>query len=252
LTGGALLSTLLEGEERFGVRWDYPGAVGRIFVDVNADAGVRGAMTHSVIAHEVETEQDVYGDDGTLSIVKSNAVRQLSAGTTKAAYADVIGDLALFFCVSDQVETAMRVLIRLSPDPEKPVQLCHGVMMQAMPGCDLEEFACLADGLLKPEINAFLDHEQVADNTIERILQVLMEDDYDGSKLQLYSCHPPKYHCGCSREKTFGALRTIPQSEIREMIEAGENATVTCEFCRTRQVFEPVDLQKLLPADSES
>ena len=36
------------------------------------------------------------------------------------------------------------------------------------------------------------------------------EDDYDGSTLDLYSCPPPKYHCACSREKTFGALRTIP------------------------------------------
>jgi molecular chaperone Hsp33 len=249
MTGGILLSTLLDDGERYGIQWRYTGAIGNLFVDVNDQAEVRGTVSTPVLGDEVRTEDDVYGQGGQVVIVKSRDGQRLSAGTTDAPFCEVIGDLGFFFCVSDQVETAIRVLIQLSPDPAEPVVLCHGIMLQAMPGCDLEYFGHLADDLRSPQLNRLLDHAQVADNTIERLLQALQGGAYNGAALELFDCPAPVYRCRCSRSRTLNALRAFPPEDLRSIISNREETVITCEFCRTRQVFQPEDLQILLEPD---
>jgi molecular chaperone Hsp33 len=53
--------------------------------------------------------------------------------------------------------------------------------------------------------------------------------------------------CSCSREKVESMLRSFPQDDRDHMVENGK-ITVTCEFCNSTHVFEPMDVSGPTPS----
>ena len=53
--------------------------------------------------------------------------------------------------------------------------------------------------------------------------------------------------CSCSREGVEQMLRSFPQDDRDHMVENGK-ITVTCEFCNSTYVFEPMDVSEPTPS----
>ncbi len=50
-------------------------------------------------------------------------------------------------------------------------------------------------------------------------------------------------YCTCSRERVFGFLKRFGRTELDDMHEPDGTISVTCEFCSTRYVFDPAELE---------
>jgi len=61
--------------------------------------------------------------------------------------------------------------------------------------------------------------------------------------VRLHEAKPVAFECRCSRETIKGVLRSFSEEERETMIENGE-VTATCEYCNTRYVFEPSELNE--------
>lgn len=56
---------------------------------------------------------------------------------------------------------------------------------------------------------------------------------------------PVVWHCGCDRERVAGMLRSLGADEVNSIVLEQGQVTVTCEFCGTPYVFDPVDATAL-------
>ena len=84
------------------------------------------------------------------------------------------------------------------------------------------------------------DHELV-DPTLspERLLYRLFHEE--GVRVQ--EARTLKEYCTCSRERVFGFLKRFGRKELDDMHEPDGSISVTCEFCSTRYVFDPSELE---------
>jgi molecular chaperone Hsp33 len=245
LGAGVMTIPLLNPDERYTLRWNYAGAVRSVVVEACGDGRVRGFITPPDLYDYVENEQQIHGDSGTVTVVKGTADRTLNTGTGQAGLLDVVDDLAFFFSVSDQVETGMAVMVGFRPDPAAPVCLCQGLMIQALPDCDLELFERLRQRLGEPECRALLTAEPKIDNHFERLVQTLVADDIPPI-FSLDEGPLPHFSCNCSHERMREMLKAVGREELQQAATAGETLKLTCHFCSSRYEMTPADIQQAL------
>lgn len=138
LTAGACFSTGLNEHEKLNLQWHYGGALKTLIVDVRANGGVRGIISPDHLAPDATTPDKIYGGDGHLNVILSNeSGRILNSGTVPTAFQNVVQDVAYFYSHSLQVETELNVMVGFTNDPEAPVTVCQGLLLQAQPEADL-------------------------------------------------------------------------------------------------------------------
>lgn len=233
--GCALLAVLLEGEEKYSVRWEYPGAVKGIIADVDAAGRVRCLPQNPHAANDVSDREDVYGTkDGSISVVKTEDGRILNSGKTKAPLADAADDLAFFFSISDQIETEIVTLATLNPSPSQPIKLAAGIMLQAMPQCNLEEFSIIRERLHSSAVREALADEAIPfELRMRKILSAVFgvspEEQVDRFSYSL--AVKPFFACSCSKAKMLTSLKMLGDEELKAMFAQNGSAKVQCRFC---------------------
>ena len=249
LTAGAMISPLLVEGERFALAWRYGGAAQNLTVQISDKAQVRGYITNPNLMSTVESEDQLYGEEGTLNVIKSNLRQTLSNGTVDTMLMEVVDDLAFYYCTSEQVETAMTVMIGFQPKPSQPVTLCQGMMIQALPGCDLEIFERLRKAMGSDTFRELLAKPPAVDNHVELALRALaLDDDVQDELLaiNLHACPQPVFHCDCSHERTLPLLKTLGDEELKTAVDNGESMAIRCQFCNRRYEFGTEELATLL------
>jgi molecular chaperone Hsp33 len=238
LTCGALFSPLLGDDERVTLRWKYEGALDSIIVETGNTADLRGTIQPGDL-HTADDPAILYGDGGTIAIIRSDSRGQRSS-VSEASLLDITDDLSFSFVASDQIETEIVVLVAFNADPENPVALCQGVLLQAMPGCDLEQFEQLRKGLRSSQTRDLLGQMPNLDAPSDAILASLpLVAD---SASELHDATAPRFSCSCSRERTLSAISSLPATERAEIRAGDEAINVVCHFCATSYAFEPQEI----------
>lgn len=243
LTSAALLSPLLETSEKYSIRWEYPqGKLQGILADVNADNDVRGLIKQAHLMDTVQGEDDIYGkEDGSISIIKSQDGKILNSGKTRAALANPAADAAFFFSVSDQLETEIIVAVSFNADPLKPVKRCCGLMLQAMPDCDLNLFETYRKRINSTEFRELLLREMPIEKQLWSLLAYAagQKSGSNSDKISYTFAASPGFRCSCSQSKMKQALQVLGKAELKKMFEqANTSPEITCQFCRKRYSFK--------------
>lgn len=229
LTGALMSAATLPEENRLNVCWKYKGVLRTIVADAGADGTVRAFISPAQLG-EAEDMTALYGDLGDLQVVTSHNERIANSGTAPVSLQDAVKDLAFYHCVSDQVETGMAVLIGFNPDPENPVNICQGWMIQALPDCDLELFERVRQRMDEPEFHNLLT--QAVDPEQAAAVLIADEPDFDGFHIE--PCSEPRVACSCNKEKMSAVVRTIPISERMEIVKKKKPLSIQCQFCNER------------------
>ena len=240
LAAGALEIPLLDEGERCSITWNYQGPIRRVVVDFSADGEIRGYTGAKELVGKVETIAQAYGDeDGQLSIVRSRDERQVGSSRCAGKLLEVVDDLAYFHSVSEQIETDICVSLRFNPDPNFPVSLCRGILLQALPDCDHEKLGLLRDALRRPEAQAILDETGVSTDTLfERLLHLILST-CPGTSYQLFPSVAPRFQCRCSEGKTLDMLASLPPEEVAAIKAEGKPLRISCAFCSHIYSIEP-------------
>jgi molecular chaperone Hsp33 len=245
LGAGALTMPLLNPDERYTLRWNYAGAVRSIVIEARGDGRIRGFITPPNLYDYVETESQIHGESGTVSVVKANADRPLNSGTGQAGLLDVVSDLAFFFSTSDQVETAMTVMVGFRAEPTAPVSLCQGLMIQALPNCDLELFDRLRHRLDGEECRHLLAIAPTIDNHFENIIRLLVGDEVE-PVFSVDEAPVPHFSCSCSHDRMRDVLGAMGKEELQKAADEGKPLKLTCHFCSSHYEMTPDDIQQAL------
>lgn len=229
LTGALLSATVLPETQRLNVCWKYKGALKTIVVDAGSDGTVRAFISPTQLG-EPKDMMELYGDLGDLQTVVSREGTILNSGTAPVSLQDAVKDLAYYHCLSDQVETGMSALIGFNADPENPVKLCQGWMIQALPDCDLEYFERIRHRMETPKFRDLLSEP----SDPEKAAAVLVADESGFDGFYMEECSTPRFTCPCSKEKMGAVVRTLPIPERMEIVQKKEPLSVQCQFCNER------------------
>jgi molecular chaperone Hsp33 len=231
-TGALLAAAILPEGHRLNACWKYHGALKTIVADAGQDGTVRSFISPNHLS-EYETadaHDGLYGEMGDLQVVVSKDGQIANSGTTPVSLHDAVNDLAYHYCISDQVETGMSVMIGFQPEPETPVQLCQGWMIQALPGTDLERFDRIRKQMDASGFRGLLGRE----SDFEEIAKALVGDEAGFSGIQMEAHPAPKFQCTCSKEKMSAVLRSIPIPDRMTMVKRKEPVGISCQFCNER------------------
>ena len=239
LTSAALVSVLLDGEEKYSVALDYrEGKAGRWLADTDRFARVRALPGNTRLAGEGDREA-VFGQTAGIRVLKFAAGKILNSGECDVAMASPAQDLAMFFCLSDQVETEIRCAQVFAPDPASPVRFACGMMLQALPDCDLAAFGQVRDRCETPEFHALLADGAMPAGRKLRGLAGLIGLSGSPENFHRETEAGPVYHCGCTPETMKRALLTLGRDDLEKLFEERGEARMECRFCRRKYVFKP-------------
>jgi molecular chaperone Hsp33 len=65
--------------------------------------------------------------------------------------------------------------------------------------------------------------------------------------VRVYTPHPVRAGCRCSRERVARMLRVLPRAEVEDL-KIDETVIVTCEFCNSRYTFTDPQLAEIYDA----
>jgi molecular chaperone Hsp33 len=235
---GTLLGAAVQSDgNRLNAYWRYQGALQTLVVDAGQDGSVRGFIHPTSLSHAEGAGEALYGDTGQLQLVVTREGQIIHSGTTPVPFQDVISDLAYFYCISDQVETGMNVMIGFRADPEKPVALCQGWMLQALPGADLERFSRIRARMDGEAFRSLMAQGSEADGYFESIAKTLVGEESDFKGIELSEAPAPRFHCPCSKERMGAVVKSISVNDRMAMVKEGEDVAISCQFCGARYVL---------------
>jgi molecular chaperone Hsp33 len=241
LLTGALVSPLLNDSERYSFRWEYSGKLKHIIVDVNADCDIRGLIAPPHLMNETASEQDIWGnEEGFVSVIKSKDGAILNSGKTRTAFNDPAADAGFFFSVSDQLETEFAIAIEFDSEPQFPVKIAAGFMLQAMPGCNLETFDAYRKKIVSDEFAALLMAKLPSEKKLWQLITAITGNT-DKNQISYTYGNSPGFRCNCSQEKMKRAMSVLDQDDLKSLFKENANPGIVCNFCRKQYRFTAGD-----------
>jgi len=235
MTGAVLAAAILPDGQRLNACWRYKGGLKTIVVDAGQDGALRGFISPPHLGLYGDVHDELYGEVGELQAIVSNPDGTIAnSGTTPISLHDVVNDLAYHYCISDQVETGMSAMIGFRPDPENPVQLCQGWMIQALPDTDLERLDRIRRRMDDPGFRELLSHDRDADDYFEQIAKRLVGDEEGFEGVHVETGPAPRFQCTCNREKMVAVVRSLPIPDRMELVKKNEPVGIQCQFCNER------------------
>lgn len=181
------------------------------------------------------------GKDGMFTVSRDIGLREPYIGSVELVSGEIAEDLTSYLLESEQVPSACALGVLV--DTDRSIRAAGGFIVQLMPGADEEIIAKLEDNIfLMDQLTTILDE----DGTDAIFAQVLKGFDY-----HLVGEYPVAYRCPCSRERVEQALTVIDRKELDEIVAAGKDITVSCQFCDRVYAFTPQEIAALKPAAEE-
>ena len=118
-----------------------------------------------------------------------------------------------------------------------------GFLVQLMPGAPEELITKLEDNIFWMDSVTM----QLLDGGAEELIRNVLKD----LEPEIVEETPVEYRCNCSRERVSMALSTIDNSELNDIISAGEPIEVSCQFCDMVYSFTPEDVKEILAGKTQ-
>lgn len=173
---------------------------------------------------------------GFMTVIKDDGFYRPFIGECELKCDDVSENLMQYFHMSEQVETAVALGVKLSGGK---CVAAGGVVMQLLPGTSEEDME-KAEEKMQSFVNpAEVVEKYGADGIIDTFFKGLLRD---GETYLTF----PEYKCNCSREKISGVLLPLGRDELNKIIEEEGSVKVHCHYCNTDYEFTKDDVDKLL------
>ncbi len=241
LTGAALCSSLLKGDQRLAVAVEGNGPVQKIQAETDAVGNLRASIKQPVSGILPKKGQyDVagaIGRAGFLHMVKDLGLKKPYRGMVQLLNSEIGSDLAYYFSHSEQTPTSIGVGVTLNG--AGGVSAAGGFLIQAMPGCPEELLVDLEKRLmdLPPVSNLLRDGKNPEE---------LLGDILVGTPYEIHGSQPLNFKCTCNQRQAGQLLNMLGADELAELAAQKEKTVVTCEYCRQQYQFNQQDVKVLM------
>ncbi len=231
ITALLLAAAQLPEKQRLNGHWKYDGALRTIAVDAGSDATVRGFISPTRLYDAGDNLESIYGNTGSLTLFTTEDAKVINTGTTKVSLLDPVNDLAFHYCTSNQIETEMQVMVGFNPNPEQPINICRGWMLQALPNADLQNMEIVRKKMNSEKFREMMQQKAQSDTLFETLTKVLLEDITDAPEIQMEAGPTPQFKCNCNYDKICTVVKSISIPERMEIARKKEGLEIKCQFC---------------------
>ncbi|MCH8502289.1 MAG: Hsp33 family molecular chaperone HslO [Aliidiomarina sp.] len=226
----SLLTATLKFEGHINVQIQGDGPLNYATVNGNHDQALRG------VARLVDTPKDesflgLVGEGAYLVITLSPEHGEEYQGVVGIEGDSLASTIEAYFLQSEQLPT--RVWLFADPGSGQAA----GFFLQVLPASDQETEGFDHLSTLAETLTA----EEMYQLSTEEVLHRL----YHEEDVELYPEQAIRFFCGCSRERTATALRSVPMDELREIIAEEGELRLTCDYCLTDYVYTAFDVDAL-------
>lgn len=232
LVAATLLSATLKFEGSLTLQARSEGEVPLIMAEISSDRRLRGIARGA----ERATSNDFQTllRDGQLAITITPARGQRYQGIVPLEGNNLSACLESYFRQSEQLATRCW----LTADGHTAT----GLLLQELPASaqstaeqrsrQWQHLTTLADTLSTAEL------EQLP-------FETLLHRLYHQDPVRLFAAQPVQFQCSCSARRTLGALRSLGEQELREIIAEQGAIDINCEFCHQHYHFTASDVESL-------
>lgn len=239
VTAGAMMGSMLKGEEKLTIQVRGDGPLGQIVVDANATGEVRGYVTepHIDLPLNEKGKLDVagaVGREGLLYVTKDLGMKEPYRGTSPIVSGELAEDFTYYFSTSEQTPSAVALGVLVNPDYS--VRAAGGFILQLLPGLKDSEITFIEQKLAAlPQVTTLIDQGAGP----EEILHQLFDS------VQIYERSPIQFSCTCSQDRVEKTLISLGKDEIDALIDELGRAEVVCHFCNEKYILEKAELEQL-------
>ncbi|MGK7891396.1 MAG: Hsp33 family molecular chaperone HslO [Leptolyngbyaceae cyanobacterium] len=245
MSAGLLLaSSMKRPGSRVNIRVKGDGPLGGLLVDAGLDGTVRGYVQNPAVELPLNDrgKLDVggaVGHDGFLYVIRDVGYGYPYSSTVKLVSGEIGEDIANYLATSEQTPSALVLGVFVGATG---VTAAGGLLIQVMPKAAEDE--ALVE-LLESRIGHLTGFTPLmrAGKSLVQIFEDLLGDMgltiFPESQLL-------RFHCGCSEERMFSALKLLGPDELRDMIRQDGGAEVTCEFCNEQYTVDSHGLEALI------
>lgn len=236
---GAMMASMLKGNERLTLQIQGDGPLGSVLVDADSDGHVRGYVKQPQIhlPANAEGKLDVGGavGRGMLYVIRDLGLKDLYRGSCELQTGEIADDFTYYFAVSEQTPSAVGAGVLV--DPDNSAIAAGGFIVQLLPGHTDDDVAAVERHLAKlTSVTDFLN----TGATAEELLHFLAPDAIG------LSASPISFRCNCSRERLQSVLAGLGRAELVSMAEEDGQAELVCRFCNEVYRFSRDDLHQIL------
>ncbi len=237
-----VLGAMLKSDrEKLSVQINGGGELGTILCDAFGEGKVRGfvANPHVMLVNEETKKLDVgkaVGKDGYLRVIRDEELKEDFTGTVELVSGEIGEDFAYYFTISEQIPTAVSVGVLVNEDAS--TRAAGVLVLQMMPEAseaDISYCENIINGL-KPISTLISEVEDP---------RVLLDEIF-GEEIEYLGESPLAFECNCSRERMKGALMTLKEEELQEMMDQDHGCEIVCQYCNEKYAFTEEELQEIL------
>lgn len=75
---------------------------------------------------------------------------------------------------------------------------------------------------------------------------------YNQEKVQLFEAQPVEFFCGCSRERSAGAIATVAKEELDDILKTEGEVALHCDYCGSTYSFDTGEVDQIITAAKKS
>lgn len=234
LVATSLLTATLKFDGDITVQLQGDGPVTLAVINGNNQQQMRGvARVQSDVAIADDASLKALIGNGYLVITISPLEGERYQGVVGLEGDTLAACLEDYFMRSEQLPT--RLFIRTGTVEGKAA--AGGMLLQVLPAQDaqIDDFNHLAT--LTDTIKA----EELLTLPANEVLWRL----YHEEEVTLYAPQEVSFTCSCSQERCAAAIRTLPESEIDEIIAEDKQIDMTCDYCGKNYLFDEMDIRAI-------
>lgn len=246
VVGALMIASYCKAGERVNLNIRGSAFIQQALVDAHPDGTVRGYVVEREFKPgQVDTTAN-FGPwgDGVLSVLrtKTGDRERPYIGTVPLVTGYLAKDLTFYWLQSEQIPSAVGIAVKVDGDK---VIAAGGFLVQAMPGATAEELQEIEQHI--NEIQS-LAGRLTSDSDPVRLLSQI----FQSMAFILIEEKPLRFQCRCSLERVERALTLVGVSELQDMLEKQQGASVRCDFCTKQYIFDAERLKRLIESASDT
>lgn len=249
LTGASLMGAQLKQRRAaLTVRIKGDGPLGVMVASATSDGNVRGFVENP----NCETEHyenghinvgKAVGSNGTLYVVRDYGTGEPYTGVTELVSGEIAEDITSYYANSEQIPTVCALGVLLDKQ-DGVLLLAGGMLIQLLPGATQDICDKLEANIKKLDSVTTMMAKGMA--PLDMCKAAL-----EGFEVEVLDEMPVHYYCTCSRQRVEQSFASIPDDQLRSMVNSTGNVEAVCHYCNKKYLFTAKEIEDFIKARKE-
>lgn len=249
LTGASLMGAQLKQRRAaLTVRIKGDGPLGVMVASATSDGNVRGFVGNPNCETEYYENGHInvgkaVGSNGTLYVVRDYGTGEPYTGVIELVSGEIAEDITSYYANSEQIPTVCALGVLLDKQ-DGALLLAGGMLIQLLPGATQDICDKLEANIKKLESVTTMVAKGMAPLDMCRAA-------LEGFELEVLDEMPVHYYCTCSRQRVEQSFASIPDDQLRGMINSTGNVEAVCHYCNKKYLFTAKEIEDFIKERKE-